>query len=168
MTVPIAAVGAVIAAIVETSVLPELQVAGVNPDLVLVLTLVSAMLLEVEDGLIWAFLGGFMLDMLTPGNRAAGSTTLTLLIVTGVALLIARVSNPPRILTVVIAVFALTFLYQALLLVLLALTSGASLVSVPVASLALRGVLNAVLAAAVALGVRALYLRFGPAERTDW
>ena len=168
VTFLIAAVGAVLAAIVETSVFPELQVAGVSPDLVLVLTIVSGMLLGVEDGLVWAFLGGFMLDMLTPGNRAAGSTALALLVVTGLALLIARVSSPPRIATVVIVVFALTFLYLALLLVLLALTSGVALVSVPIASLALHAVMNAVLAGFAAWTVKVLYVRFGPAERTDW
>jgi uncharacterized integral membrane protein len=47
-------------------------------------------------------------------------------------------------------------------------TSGVGLVAVPVGLLVLRAVLNGVLAAAAAWGVRALYLRFGPAERTDW
>jgi rod shape-determining protein MreD len=168
MTILLAGVGAVIAAIVETSVLPELQVAGVSPDLVLVLTLVSAMLLGVEDGLIWAFLGGFVLDILTPGNRAAGSSSLTLLIVTGLALLVARVIGPARVLTVVIAVFVLTFVYEALLLAVLALTSGVGLAPVPVGSFLPRAVLNGALACAAAWGVRALSLRFGATERADW
>ena len=40
----------------------------------------------------------------------------------------------------VLAVFGLAFLYQALLLALLALTSGVGLISVPFGSLALRAV----------------------------
>jgi rod shape-determining protein MreD len=161
MTFLLAGAGAIIAAILETSVLPELQVAGVTPDLVLVLTLVSAMLLGVEEGLIWAVVGGFMLDMLAPGERAAGSTPLTLLIVTGAALLVARASGPPRILVVGGVAVVLTFAYEVLLLFVLALTAGVGLGAIPFGTIAPLAVLDGVLACGVAWAVRALSLRFG-------
>jgi rod shape-determining protein MreD len=167
MTFLVAGVGAIIAAIIETSVLPEAQVAGVSPDLVLVLTLVSAMLLGVEEGLIWAFVGGFMLDMLAPGERAAGSTPLTLLIMAGIALLVARVSGPPRILVVGLVAVVLTFAYEVLLLVVLALTSGVGLGALPFGSIAPLALLDGVLACAAAWVIRALSLRFG-SEKLHW
>ena len=168
MSYLIAAVGAVLAALVETSVFPEIRVAGVNPDLVLVFTIVAGMFVGVEEGLVWAFLGGLMLDLLTPGNRPIGVGALDLLFVAGLVLLIARVTQPPRVLTVVVCAFALTFLYQALLEVLLAATANVGLVTMEPTSLAIDASLNAILAAAIAWVTRGLYLRFGPAERTDW
>ena len=56
----------------------------------------GAMVLGFEEGMVWAFVGGLMLDMLLP-ERPIGSTTLALLIVSGLALLIARVTDPPRL-----------------------------------------------------------------------
>ena len=85
MTLPLAAVGALVAALLETSVLPELQIGGTKPDLVLVLAIVATMIMGVEDGLVWAFLGGLMLDVLVPG-RPLVATTFVLLLVVGLAI----------------------------------------------------------------------------------
>lgn len=163
MSLLVAAVGAVLASLFETSVLPELHT---GLDLVLVFALVSAMLLSVEEGLIWAFLGGLTLDLLTPGGRALGSTTLCLLLATGGGLLIARITQPPRVLTVVITVLALTFLYHALLAVVLAATEGVSLSGFSFAAAAVTAVLNAILAGVAGRLIRGLSLRFSPAEHS--
>ena len=163
MSLLIAAVGAVLASLLETSVLPELHA---SLDLVLVFALVSAMLLSVEEGLIWAFLGGLTLDLLTPGGRALGSTTLCLLLATGGGLVIARITQPPRVLTVVAAVVALTFLYHALLAVVLAATEGVSLAGFSFASAAVAAVLNGILAAIAGRLIHGLSMRFSPAEHS--
>lgn len=161
MSLLIAAVGAVLASLLQTSVLPELHA---NLDLVLVFALVSAMLLSVEEGLVWAFLGGITLDLLTPGGRALGSTTLCLLLATGGGILIGRITQPPRVLTVVITVFALTFLYQALQAVVLAATEGVDLGGFSFTATAISAILNATLAAIVGRLIHSLSVRFGPAE----
>ena len=163
MSLLIAAVGAVLASLLETSVLPELHA---SLDLVLVFALVSAMLLSVEEGLTWAFLGGLTLDLLTPGGRALGSTTLCLLLATGGGLLIARITQPPRVLTVVVTVLALTFLYHALLAVVLAATEGVGLGGFSFTATAVSALLNALLAAICGRLIRALSGRFTPAEHT--
>jgi hypothetical protein len=163
MSVLIAAVGAVLASLLETSVLPELHA---SLDLVMVFALVSAMLLSLGDGLTWAFLGGLTLDLLTPGGRALGSTTLCLLLATGGGLVIARVTQPPRLLTVVVAVFALTFLYHALLAVVLAATEGVSLAGFSFTATAVAAILNAILAAVAGRLIRGLSDRFSPAEHS--
>ena len=64
MSLLIAAVGATIAAILETSVLTQLLVAGVKPDLVLATTIAVAVVLGFEQGLTWAVVGGLLLDLL--------------------------------------------------------------------------------------------------------
>ncbi len=163
-----AAAGAVLAAILETSVLPELKLAGSSVDLVFLLMVVTAMIVGVEEALVWAFLGGLMLDLLAAGGRPIGATTLTLLLVAGVAVLIARVTQPPRVATVVVVTFALSFVYQALLFAIIAATSGISVGGWSYGTFLLSAIMDAAIAAVAAWVVKGLYLRYGPAERTDW
>ncbi len=162
-----AAVGAIMAAILEVSVLSQLQLGGVTPELVLAMGIAVAMVAGFEAGMIWAFLGGVMLDMLLP-ERPLGATTLVLLVATGLALLMARVMEPPRIIVIAATAFVLSFTYQAALLGLLAVTAGISMPSLQPAQMSVSAVLAAVIAGATAWVVRSLTLRFGSAERTDW
>lgn len=163
MSLLIAAVGAVVASLLETSVLPELRA---SIDLVLAFALLSGMLLSTEEGLTWAFVGGLSLDLLSPGTRALGSTTLCLLLATGCALLIARVAQPPRLLTVVVTVVALTFVYHALVALVLAATTGVGLSGFSFAAAAVTALLNGLLVAAAGRAIRGLSARFSPAEHT--
>ncbi|MCY7418799.1 MAG: rod shape-determining protein MreD [Chloroflexi bacterium] len=162
-----AAIGAIVAAILEVSVLSQLQLGGVTPELVLAMGIAVAMVAGFEAGMIWAFLGGLMLDMLLP-ERPLGATTLVLLLATGLALLVARVTEPPRIIVIAASAFVLSFMYQAVLLGLLAVTAGISMPSLQPAQLSVSAVLAAVIAGATAWVVRSLTLRFGSSERTDW
>jgi rod shape-determining protein MreD len=167
MSVLAPAVGAVLAAILESSVLTHLQVGGVAPDLVFAVGIAVAMVLGFESGMTWAFVGGVSLDLLLPG-RALGSTALTLILVTALALLVARAFWPPRIMVVGITTFLLTFVYQILLLALLVLTVGVAFAGLSVPSLIAAGLMNAALAALAVVAVRALDLRFGEPERVAW
>jgi rod shape-determining protein MreD len=167
MSLLIAAVGAVVAAILESSVLTQLLVVGVKPDLVLALAIGAAMVTGFEEGMLLAFLGGLTLDMLLP-ERPVGSTTLTLLAVVGLSLLVARATEPTRLILIAGTAFVLTFLFQALLLALLALTAGVGITAIPVTSFALGAVMNALLAVVAGWVTRAFMLRFGPAERAHW
>ena len=92
MSLLVAAVGAVLASLLETSVLPELHL---PIDLVLVFAVTSAMMLSIEEGLTWAFLGGITLDLLVAGTRPLGLTALCLLLTVGGAIVIARLTQPP-------------------------------------------------------------------------
>jgi hypothetical protein len=115
----------------------------------------------------WAFVGGVSLDLLLPG-RALGSTALTLLLVTALALLIARALWPPRLLIVGGSTFVLTFVYQVLLLALLALTAAVAFAGLSLTDMVIAGSLNLVIAVIAVLVVRALDLRFGEPERLAW
>jgi rod shape-determining protein MreD len=162
-----AAVGAIIAAILEVSVLSQLQLGGGTPELVLAMGVGVAMVAGFEAGMIWAFLGGLMLDMLLPG-RALGATTLVLLVAIGIALLVARVTDPPRTVVIAATAFGVSWLYQALLIALLALTAGIGIPELAPTTFTISAIVAAVIAAVTAWATRSLILRFGSAERTDW
>ena len=167
MSVLAPAVGAVLAAILESSVLTHLQVGSVRPDLVFALGVAVAMILGFESGMTWAFVGGLSLDLLLPGH-ILGSTALALMLMVAAALLIARVVWPPRLVTVAAAAFVLTFAYHLLLLGLAALVAGASLAGVSVGELILVAVANGLIAGLAVPAIRALDLRFGEPERLAW
>ena len=167
MSVLAPAVGAVVAAILESSVLTQLQVGSVRPDLVFAVGVAVAMLLGFESGMTWAFVGGIALDLLLPG-RALGSSALTLLVVTGVALLVARTLWPPRLIVIVGTALVLSFAYQIMGLGLLSLTSGVGLGSLSLPDLLAIGALNAIIAGVAVPIIRALDLRFGETERLAW
>lgn len=166
MSLLFAAAGAVVAALLETSVLPQLTVVGVKPDLVFVLAVVTAMMVGVEDGLVWAFLGGLLLDVLS--DRPVGATILSLLIVTGLAIAVARVLGSAPRAVVVGVVLLLTVAYQLASLAILAVTAGVHLVSLPVRSILVAAILNSLLAVLAALVARWALVRFGAPGRTEW
>ncbi len=167
MSVLAPAVGAVLAAILESSVLTHLQVGGVKPDLVFAVGVAVAMGLGFESGMTWAFVGGVTLDLLLPG-RALGSSALTLVLVTAAALVVARALWPPRLAFVGLTAFGLTFPYQLALLALLAITTSVAFSGLPLPELVLAAALNAVIAVIAVVAVRALDLRFGEPERLAW
>ena len=166
MTLPLAAVGALVAALAETSVLPDLKIAGVKPDLVLVLATITAMTLGVEDGLVWAFLGGFMLDMLV-AERIPGSTTLVLLLTTGLAIAVTRVGGHSRVAAPVVTVFLVSWLFQLGVVALLVATSDVR-ATTDLAAILRIALLNALLALVVAIPARSVWLRYGQPDRLGW
>jgi rod shape-determining protein MreD len=167
MRLPLAAVGAVVAALIETSVLSDLKVAGAKPDLVFVLAVVSALVFGVEAGLLWAFLGGLMLDMLLP-ERPVGSTILALLLCVGVALLPSRLLHEARIAVSVASVFVLTWLYHVVGAALLAATTGSNVLASTLGTILPIAVLNSVLALVVGITARALAIRYRPHDRLEY
>lgn len=168
MSLPLAAVGAVMAALLEASVLPELTLAGAKPDLVLVMAIVAAMLVGLEEGLVWAFLGGLMLDLILSSERPVGAATFSLMVAVGVAIAAARIAGHNRRLVAVLLAFALTFLYQGLSLVILSGTTGLVASPASLQSVGIVALLNALLAFVVAGIVRWYLIRYAPAERTEW
>ncbi len=54
-------------ALVEATVLPYLRVGGIQPDLMLLVVGVWSLRRGVEEGAVWAFIGGLALDLLSAG-----------------------------------------------------------------------------------------------------
>jgi rod shape-determining protein MreD len=167
MSVLAAAVGAILAAILESSVLTHLAVGGITPDLVFAVGVAVAMVLGFDAGMTWAVSGGVMLDFLMP-ERVLGSTALTLVLTIGMALFVARATWPPRVSIIAVTALVLSFAYQLLLLAILGVTSGVSWTGVSVADLILTSLLNVILVVPAVLVARALDLRFGERERVAW
>jgi rod shape-determining protein MreD len=166
MTLPLMAVGALLAALLETSVLTELAVGGVKPDLVLVLAVVVTMVVGFEDGLVWAVVGGFLIDALSA--RPLGATALGILVVIGLAALVARVMGTPRVVTVALVAFALSWVYQAVVFAILAVTAGIGPAPIPAQTFFVIALLDLGVAAIAVLAARALLRRFGATERVEW
>jgi len=167
MSVLAPAVGAILAAIIESSVLTHLQVGSIKPDLVFAVGVAVAMVLGFESGMTWAFVGGVTADLLMP-ERVLGSTALALVVVTALALLVARATWPPRLAIVAGTTLALGIVFQLMLLALLAVTSGVGWAGSSIADLLAVAALDVVIAVPAALVLRAIDLRFGEPERVAW
>jgi rod shape-determining protein MreD len=167
MSVLAPAVGAFLAAVIESSVLTHLQVGSVKPDLVFAVGIAVAMVLGFESGMTWAFTGGATLDLLLPG-RALGSSALTLILVTALALLVARAVWPPRVVVVAATAFVLSPVYQLVLLAILSVTAAVGFAGLGAVDLAIIATMNAAIAAVAVVVVRAIDLRFGEPERLAW
>lgn len=168
MTLPLAALGAIVAALIETTVIPEMAIFGVQANLVLTLAVVAAVLMGIEDGLVWAFLGGLLVDMLTPA-RPIGATTFALLIMVGLAVAATRFLGQTRLAAIMI-VFVLSWAFQLVLLATLALTEGLAAGSIDFRLVFATALLNMLVAVPFAALFMLLERRFGTVdrERTAW
>ena len=120
MSLVLAAVGATVAALVQATVLPFAAAGGGGLDLVLVIAVVWTMALGLEGGLVWAFLGGLVIDVLL--MRPLGLTAFIDLLAVGAAWVVARIATravypvivATATVTAAVAVPASVVLYQAL------------------------------------------------------
>lgn len=169
MTLPLSALGAVIAALIDTTVLPEWRIGGATANLVLVLAIVAAVMVSVEDGLTWAIVGGLLIDVLTPA-RPLGATTLALLLVIGMAFGIGHLLSQQRRVAAIAATFLLTWVYQALLLGVLAFAVGVSFGSLErqLPLIAISAIINCLIALPAVLAVGILARRFAIGSRANW
>src|SRR5450759_3318029 len=90
MSLVLAAVGAAVAALIQSSILPFTAAGGAGLDLVLVLAVVWTMTVGLDGGLVWAFLGGLIIDVLL--MRPLGLTAFVLLLAVGAAWIVGRVT----------------------------------------------------------------------------
>lgn len=166
MSMPVAVVIGSLAALLETSVLSELSIAGAKPDLVFVLAIVVAMVVGFDEAIASALVGGLLIDALT--GRPLGATALAMLVVTGLAALVSRLARSPRSVTVGLATFVLSWPFQALLVAILGITAGIGLAAIPVQLFLIIALMNGVLALVAAHIAQALYRRFGGVEGFEW
>jgi rod shape-determining protein MreD len=168
MSLVLAAVGAAVAALIQSSILPFTAAGGAGLDLVLVLAVVWTMTVGLDGGLVWAFLGGLIIDVLL--MRPLGLTAFVLLLAVGAAWLVGRIS-PRAFYPVVVATAAVTAGLASILTIVLfgvlrGLPAGVDPLSQAVPTTLLAG-LVAALIAPVSLIIRRR--RFGDeTERVDW
>lgn len=166
MSLTLAAVGAVLAALFDTSVAPYLRIGASQPDLVLIFAVIWTVVVGFDGGLIWAFAGGLLIDLLAP--RPLGSTAFALLLTVGAATIYGRAVVRGRYVRPMLAVFLGSLAYTAMYLAINRVLRGPT----PTDE-ALSGVLpTAVFDAAIALVLGPIFVRlhahYADRERLDW
>lgn len=63
-------------ALIQTTVLSRISVLGGRPNLMLLVVLIWAVVRGIDEGLIWAFVGGLILDLLSGGPLAGMALAL--------------------------------------------------------------------------------------------
>lgn len=111
-----------IAALVQVSLLPVLSVAGVYPNITLVVIVVWALLRGARAAVVWALIAGLWLDLLS--GRAFGGYMLGLVIVAYVAGLGSRTVYRAGFLLALAMVAAATIVQNGIQMALLALSGG--------------------------------------------
>jgi rod shape-determining protein MreD len=155
MTLLVAAIAATVAAIVELTITPYLRVGDAQPHLVFVLAVVWTVAVGLDSGLVWAFVGGLVLDTLA--QRPLGSTAFALLLVVGATGAITRSLVRIRPVVAIIATLLLSLVYSMTLLMLFSVLRPPSTLADPLRIVG-PSVLYDVIVAAV-LGPLAVSLR---------
>jgi rod shape-determining protein MreD len=166
MTLLLAAVGAVLTALVELSVVPYLRIGDATLHPVLVLGVVLTVAIGFEAGLVWAFVGGLALDVLA--QRPLGSTAFALLLCVGAASVLARSFSRLRPVVPIVAVFILSLGYSMILYYILGALGAPPPVADPVAALFPGAVYDTALAVAIGPLIVTLHDRRAAEERVDW
>ena len=157
---------AVVIGIVHAALAPVIVVAGVKPNLILVAVVLVAATFGLNHGILWAFIGGTVANLLVPAPL--GSIPIVLLVVAalvaGGARLIGRFSYSYPI----AAALAASLVADALALAILALVAEPPQGGLPFQLLLPAAVLNAAIAGLFVVPVRALAVRVLPDEAATW
>ena len=108
-----AAIGATVAALLEASLAPHIQVSGAGPHPVLIGGVIWTVVAGIDRGITWAFVGGIVLDSLLA--RPLGGSSFALLVAAGGAALIAQPFPRLRLVAPVVAVPVLSVVYSVIL-----------------------------------------------------
>jgi rod shape-determining protein MreD len=155
-----------VTAIFELTVGPFLRVGDAQPHFVFIFAIIWAVAAGFESSLVWALVGGLVLDSL--GQRPLGSTSFALIICVGLAAASTRIFTRMRPIVVVPAVAILSLVYSMILFVLQGALGSPLATANPVAALVPGVVYDAVVAVIVGPLAVALHDRYSDAERVDW
>lgn len=108
-----AAIGATVAALLESSLVPYIAVGDAAPHPVLLGGVIWTIAAGIDRGVTWAFVGGLVLDSLL--DRPLGGTAFALLVAVGGAALVARPFPRLRLVAPVVAVPILSVVYSLVL-----------------------------------------------------
>ncbi len=166
MSLALAAVAAVAAALLQSSVVPFLEIGGASPDLVLIVVLLWAAFGGLDGAMLAAFLGGIVVDALM--LRPLGSTSFALLIAAGAMSPVGRLGTRARLPIVVAAAFGLAFLTALLEFLVYGALAGPIPAPDPIGSVLPDAIYTTALFIVALPIVVALHRRFGEQERVAW
>ncbi|MBI3747805.1 MAG: rod shape-determining protein MreD [Chloroflexi bacterium] len=166
MTLLLAAVGATVTALLELTIGPYLRVGTAEPQLVLVIGIVVTVALNLEAGLVWAFVGGLVLDVLA--QRPLGSSAFALLLSLGLACLLGHWFARLRQIVPIPAAFILGVLYSMTLLLAFNALAAPVLVSDPLGRVIPSAIYDVVIATLTGPLAISIHDRRTDLERVDW
>ncbi len=166
MGLTLAAIGAVVAALLNLTIAPYLRIGAAQPDFVLICAVVWTVVAGIEGGFIWAFIGGLMIDFLSP--RPLGSTAFTLLLCVGGAALLARAMVRFRYIVPIAAVLVCGIANGLLFLAVYGVLRSPIPTPDPLGAIVPTAVYDALLAAIVGPLWVAVIARRENRERLDW
>lgn len=160
-----AAVGAGIAALLETTVASRYQIAGAQLEISLIFAIAATIVYGFDYGMAWAFVGGLGLDLFAV--RPLGSSVFELLVVVALTALAEPLLQRSRYPSCVVAAAVLTPVFLVLSDVTTGLLSPPA-PPLPLTHLLAAAVVNAIVAAVVAPLVIGLKRRGEQRERVLW
>jgi rod shape-determining protein MreD len=149
----------------EVTVAFRFEVADAQLQIVLVLAILLTMLVGFEEGTVWAFVGGLLVDIMA--LRPLGTTAFAMLLAVGIVTAAAPLLARARVFDAVVGVFLLTPIFLLVSLV----ASGFLRPPAPafsITGLVAAAFLNALLAALLTPPVRAIGRRVNRRERLVW
>lgn len=152
--------------IVHAAVAPVIVIAGVKPSLVLIAVVMVTALLGFVPGVIWAFVGGLMANLLV--GEPLGSMPLVLLLVAVLVAGGAKAFGGLVWIYPVAAAFVGSIVADLGSLVISQLVTDAIPAAPPIDLLARSATLNAAIVALLLVPARALVQRFAPEEAPAW
>ena len=164
MSLLLAGIGATVVALLEASLAPHLVVGNANLHPVLVLAVIWTIAAGFERGLVVAFVGGLVLDILF--TRPLGASAFALLIAVGGATLIVQPMSRIRTLAPIVAVPILS-LVTSMLIYVLTSSSGAT-VADPVSTFIPGAVYDGLLGLVAGPLIVSIHARRTQVERVDW
>lgn len=166
MGLTLAAIGAVLAALLNLTIAPYLRIGAAQPDFVLICAVVWTVVSGIEGGFIWAFIGGLMIDLLSP--RPLGATAFTLLLCVGGAALLARALVRFRYVVPIAAVLVCAVANALLFLAVYGALRGPIPAADPLGAIVPTAIYDALIAALIGPIAVAVIARRENRERLDW
>jgi rod shape-determining protein MreD len=166
MSLLFAAIGATVTALLETTLGPHLTVGNANVHPVLVVGVIWTIAAGIERGIVFAFVGGLVLDILL--GRPLGASAFALLIAVGGAALIAQPLPRLRPLTPIVAVPILSLVHSVLIYVLSSAGQGPGTVADPIALFIPGAIYDGLLGLLVGPLTVSIHDRRAVVERLEW
>ena len=110
----------ILAAIIQTTVIPEIRFGEAGPDLVLMLVVIWTLLAGFEEAVVWALAGGIVADLLT--RMPTGTTALALVFVSFVIGNVPGQISRNNVLFPPLVVAGSTLAYHTIIMIVLRLT----------------------------------------------
>jgi rod shape-determining protein MreD len=166
MSLLLAAIGATVAALFESTLVPYLTVGNANLHPVLVIGVIWTIAAGIERGIAWAFVGGLVLDILL--GRPLGASAFALLVAVGGATLIAQPLPRLRTLAPIVAVPLLSLVYSLLVYILTSAGQGPGAVADPIGLFVPGALYDGLLGMVLGPLVVSIRDRRAVVERVDW